>query len=353
MQHEHPFKVREAPSGRCRHLRKQGSPEDRRTIPGPRSFATPVRRRASCLARSALIDSAQATLQQRVEQLLFYQSELLDQKQWGTYIDLFAEEGVYWMPVTPEQTEWMDSPSIFAEDKRMMEIRMGRVMHPNVWSQAPQWGTSHVVGNVVIESVSEVEIQVRSRFHMMELRRDATRHFAGTYRHTLKRIGDGFKIVLQRVDLLNGQALFDYVLQIWVLTHLHTGGQAMALTAVKAVQAGGNIRAFSLYIDGKWVPAADGAVADDFNPATGALFAEWHKPGGPMPTGRRGSSPVHARPGAARSCQNEQQFSCRRRMYWRVRSTRSGSPDRRIGLDLRQSHVRSVLLHRPVAQCGR
>ena len=47
----------------------------------------------------------------------------------------------------------------------------------------------------------------------------------------------------------------------------------MALTAVKAVQAGGNIRAFSLYIDGKWVPAADGAVADDFNPATGALFA--------------------------------------------------------------------------------
>ena len=167
-------------------------------------------------ARSALIDSAQSTLQQRVEQLLFHQSELLDEKQWGAYIDLFAEEGVYWMPVTPEQTEWMDSPSIFAEDKRMMEIRMGRVMHPNAWSQAPQWGTSHVVGNVVIESVSEVEIKVRSRFQMMELRRDATRHFAGTYRHTLKRIGDDFKIALQRVDLLNGQAPFDYVLQIWV-----------------------------------------------------------------------------------------------------------------------------------------
>jgi 3-phenylpropionate/cinnamic acid dioxygenase small subunit len=167
-------------------------------------------------ARSALIDTAQSTLQERIEELLFHQSELLDAKQWGAYIDLFAEEGVYWMPATPEQTEWMDSPSIFVEDKRMMEIRMGRVMHPNAWSQAPQWGTSHVVGNVVIESVSEVEIKVRSRFHMMELRRDATRHFAGTYRHTLKRIGDDFKIALQRVDLLNGQAPFDYVLQIWV-----------------------------------------------------------------------------------------------------------------------------------------
>jgi 3-phenylpropionate/cinnamic acid dioxygenase small subunit len=168
-------------------------------------------------ARSALTGAQQtASLQQRVEQYLFHQSELLDEKQWGAYIDLFADDGVYWMPVTPEQTEWLDSPSIFAEDRRMMEIRMGRVTHPNAWSQAPQWGTSHLVGNVVIESVSDTEISARSRFQMMELRRDATRHFAGTYRHTLKRSGDDFKIVLQRVDLLNGQAPFDYVLQIWV-----------------------------------------------------------------------------------------------------------------------------------------
>jgi 3-phenylpropionate/cinnamic acid dioxygenase small subunit len=157
-----------------------------------------------------------ASLQQRVEQFLFYQSELLDQKQWGAYIDLFSPDGVYWMPVTPEQTEWLDSPSIFAEDRRMMEIRMGRVQHPNAWSQAPQWGTSHVVGNVVIESAEESRVVVRSRFQMTELRRDQLRHFAGTYRHTLLCTDGDFKIALQRVDLLNGQAPFDYVLQVWV-----------------------------------------------------------------------------------------------------------------------------------------
>jgi 3-phenylpropionate/cinnamic acid dioxygenase small subunit len=167
-------------------------------------------------ARSTLTETQTAPLQQRVEQFLFHQSELLDEKQWGAYIELFAADGVYWMPAAPEQTEWLDSPSIFAEDRQMMEIRMGRVTHPNAWSQAPQWGTSHLVGNVVIESVSDTEISVRSRFQMTELRRDATRHFAGTYRHTLLRTGDDFKIALQRVDLLNGQAPFDYVLQIWV-----------------------------------------------------------------------------------------------------------------------------------------
>lgn len=167
--------------------------------------------------QSALIQGAQpASLQQRVEQLLFQQSELLDGKHWGAYIELFEDDGIYWMPVTPEQTEWQDSPSIFAEDKRMMQIRMGRVTHPNAWSQAPSWGTSHVVGNVVIEQASESEISVRSRFHMIELRRDNMRHFAGTYRHTLKMHGEQLKIALQRVDMLNAQAPFDYVLQVWV-----------------------------------------------------------------------------------------------------------------------------------------
>ena len=52
---------------------------------------------------------------------------------------------------------------------------------------------------------------------MMELRRDAVRHFGGSYRHTLVRdAGGALRIRLQRVDLFNSQAPFDYVLQIWV-----------------------------------------------------------------------------------------------------------------------------------------
>ncbi len=157
-----------------------------------------------------------AGLLHQVEQFLFHQAELLDGKCWQDYIDLFAADGIYWMPVAAEQTEWLDSPSIFIEDKPLMSIRMGRVTHPNAWSQAPMWGTSHVVGNIVIESVSEERLTVRSRFQMLELRRDAQRHFAGTYRHTLRRSAEGLRIELQRVDLLNSQAIFDYVLQIWV-----------------------------------------------------------------------------------------------------------------------------------------
>lgn len=151
-----------------------------------------------------------------IEQFLYRQSELLDGKLWQDYIDLFADDGVYWMPVTPDQTDWEGSPSIFAEDRYMMEVRMGRVSHPTAWSQAPMWATNHVIGNVVVESESVDEWVVRSRFHMMELRRDTVRHFGGTYRHTLVRRDGQLRIKLQRVDLFNAQAPYDYVLQVWV-----------------------------------------------------------------------------------------------------------------------------------------
>ena len=164
-----------------------------------------------------LATAAGADLQREVEQFLYLQAELLDAKQWQAWMDLFDASGVYWMPVLPEQTEWEGSPSIFAEDKLMMEIRKGRVSHPNAWSQAPMWETNHIVSHVALESSDGTTIQVRSRFHMMELRRNSVRHFGGSYRHTLLRDAAGaLRIKLQRVDLFNGQAAFDYVLQIWV-----------------------------------------------------------------------------------------------------------------------------------------
>jgi len=153
-----------------------------------------------------------------VEQLLYRQAECLDGKRWQEFIDLFTEDGTYWMPAAPEQTTGDGVPSIFYEDRNLMTVRMKRVTHPHAWSQSPMWGTSHLVGNIAIEreDVKTGEIAVRSRFHMMEFRRDASRHFAGTYRHQLLRTKDGYRIKLQRVDMVNGQGPYDYVLQVWV-----------------------------------------------------------------------------------------------------------------------------------------
>ena len=62
----------------------------------------------------------------QIEFLLYRQAELLDGKQWQSYIDLFTHDGHYWMPASPEQTSGEGMPSIFSEDKNLRTVRMRR-----------------------------------------------------------------------------------------------------------------------------------------------------------------------------------------------------------------------------------
>lgn len=174
-------------------------------------------KRAAAAPRVARRANGADTLRE-VEQFLYRQAELLDRRQWSDFIELFAADGVYWMPASPEQTTGDGVPSIFYEDRDLMRVRMKRVTHPHAWSQAVDWGTNHLVSNVMIEREDgrTGEMVVRSRFHMMEFRRDATRHFAGSYVHHLRKTRGGWRIRLQRVDMVNAEGAYDYVLQVWV-----------------------------------------------------------------------------------------------------------------------------------------
>ena len=90
-----------------------------------------------------------------------------DTRQWQAWIDLFSDDGIYWMPPDASYKTWDGQPAIFAEDKNLMQVRMGRVLHPDAWSQRPLWGTNHVVSNVVIRKTSakgDVEVTSTSPF---------------------------------------------------------------------------------------------------------------------------------------------------------------------------------------------
>jgi 3-phenylpropionate/cinnamic acid dioxygenase small subunit len=154
-----------------------------------------------------------------VEQFLFRQSDILDGCRWDEWLDLFTPDGRYWMPVTRDQQAWDGVPNIFNEDIHIMEMRARRVVHPHAHSQQPPMRLSHVVSNIVIEKDDKRtgEVVARSKFYAAEFRRDNVRHFAGSYRHTLQRDKNGgFKIKLQRVDLVNGEGPYEYVLQYWL-----------------------------------------------------------------------------------------------------------------------------------------
>ena len=152
-----------------------------------------------------------------VERFLYRQAEILDEKQWDDWLALFSDDAHYWMPAREEQTDGDGVPNIFWEDIHIMKMRIRRNNHPHAHSQAPENRLSHVVSNVIVEDeLPNGDIIVRSRFHCAEYLRYTVRQFTGKYRHYLRKTDGGYKIALQRVDLVNREGPWDYVLQWWL-----------------------------------------------------------------------------------------------------------------------------------------
>jgi 3-phenylpropionate/cinnamic acid dioxygenase small subunit len=166
----------------------------------------------------ASVTTVSVETQREVEQFLYRQAEILDERRWDDWLGLFTPDGHYWMPADPSHSSGEGVPSIFYEDQYMMRVRAGRLEHPRAWSQSPRNRTNHVVSNVIIEREEPEtgELSVRAKFIMVEFRLDEQRYFTGTYRHHLVPTPAGLRIRLQRVDLLNYDGPYDYVLQSWV-----------------------------------------------------------------------------------------------------------------------------------------
>ena len=146
-----------------------------------------------------------------VEEFLVHEARLLDERRFREWMELFAEDGTYWVPAVPDQQSPFDQASLFYDDRDLMRTRVERLEHPRIHVQTPPSRTAHLVGNVVIESADEAkgEYVIGSTVIMVEYRDDAQRVFAGRQHHRLRRDGEGLRIVQKRVDLINCDSAFE------------------------------------------------------------------------------------------------------------------------------------------------
>jgi len=145
------------------------------------------------------------------EEFLINEARLLDERRFRDWMELFADDGTYWVPAVPDQKSPFDQASLFYDDRELMKTRIERLEHPRIHVQTPPSRTAHVVGNVVVEEADAAkgEYVVGSTFIMAEYRDDAQRLFAGRQHHRLRRQGDTFRIVQKRVDLINCDGAFE------------------------------------------------------------------------------------------------------------------------------------------------
>ena len=147
-------------------------------------------------------------LVREVEEFLFLEARLLDERRFDDWLALFTDDAVYWVPARPSQQSASEELSIYYEDRNLMDVRVRRLQHADTHAQIPPSRTRHVVGNVVIDNddAGDDGLEVRSKLVMFEYRDDRQVVFAADCRHALRRDGGGFRIASKRVDLVNCEA---------------------------------------------------------------------------------------------------------------------------------------------------
>jgi 3-phenylpropionate/cinnamic acid dioxygenase small subunit len=157
-----------------------------------------------------LAASANATWNRHdCESFLLHEARLLDETKFDDWLALFTADAQYWVPSEPDQKSPYDTVSLIYDDRRLLETRVRRLASPRIYSQEPRSRTSRIVTNVTLEESGPDSALVRSKFMMVEFRRNEQRLFGGTCFHRLVHGERDIRIRLKRVDLVNCDAPLD------------------------------------------------------------------------------------------------------------------------------------------------
>ena len=154
--------------------------------------------------------NAEALLQNDVQAFLIHEANLLDRGLFGEWVDLFDEDGVYWVPSSQSQEDMRGQVSIILEDKELLKLRATRLPHPNAHASVPRPSTVHLVANISATLQGE-DVIATSNLIMTVFRNDKENQLSGKGTHKLRKVLDGFRIHLKRVDLIQAGGTFSSI----------------------------------------------------------------------------------------------------------------------------------------------
>jgi len=143
--------------------------------------------------------SSGVELWHRVQEFLFHEARLLDERRFDEWLALYAPDAEYWVPYAWEQASPADHVSLFYETVSLLRMRVDRLERGLSPLDSPQARVNHFLTNITVDA----ELTARAYLLFFESRRDEQRWFAGRCTWRLREHGETFTIVAKRVDLLN------------------------------------------------------------------------------------------------------------------------------------------------------
>lgn len=145
------------------------------------------------------------------QRFLVAEARLLDERRFDEWEALFADDGVYWLPIDPTRDP-SGAVSIIHDDRKRLHERVYRLTQTPVLDQNPPSRTIHFVSNVEVEpDPADGESAVRCHQIIAEMRPgglgqaglNAPRLFAARCEYRLRRADGAWRIALKKVAFLN------------------------------------------------------------------------------------------------------------------------------------------------------
>jgi len=154
-----------------------------------------------------VLTPADVTPQQLIE-LVLLEARLLDEARYDDWNALFASDGIYWVPLEPDQPEGAQHTSHLFEDKLLRDLRIERLRSPRAFSQQPRSRSHHLLQQPSVEQFEPAanRFVTRCQFHYTEAQNDEVNFFVGTVFHHVSVREGALRIALKRVNLLNCDA---------------------------------------------------------------------------------------------------------------------------------------------------
>ena len=147
---------------------------------------------------------------EEAENFLYLEARLIDERQYDHWLNLFTEDGIYWLPIDENARPTEHLSLIYDNDLRRRERVYRLTLAPP--AQNPISRTLHIVSNIeTAKGIDEHEAVLISAQMIYEIRGGDDRQlelgdprvFAARCEHRLRREDTKWKIVLKRMILLN------------------------------------------------------------------------------------------------------------------------------------------------------
>ena len=136
------------------------------------------------------------------------EARLIDQQRFDEWLDMYADDAFYWMPLEWNQTDPRLTCSLMYEDKLLLRIRIDRLKGKATYSQSPKSRCHHMLQMPQVDERDDRErcYVTWTPLHYVESRADEQTLYVAWVTHHLTMVDDAIKIRLKRVDLINCDA---------------------------------------------------------------------------------------------------------------------------------------------------